>query len=58
MVIFVFNQPKNSKIMKKIILTTIALLTLSIVYSQNFKGHASGTFGILNAKIRLQYEIP
>ena len=44
--------------MKKIILTTIALLTLSIVYSQNFKGHASGTFGILNAKIRLQYEIP
>jgi len=58
MVIFVFNQPKNSKIMKKIILTTIAFFALSITYSQSFKGHASGTFGILNAKIRLQYEIP
>ena len=44
--------------MKKIILTTIAFLTLSIAYSQSFKGHASGTFGILNAKIRVQYEIP
>jgi hypothetical protein len=38
---------------------TIAVLCIfNCSYSQNFTGHASGTFGILNGKIRLQYENP
>ena len=44
--------------MKKIILMTVALFAFGFTNAQNFKGHASGTIGILNAKIRLQYEMP
>jgi hypothetical protein len=43
--------------MKKIILV-VAILAFGFTNAQEFKGHASGTFGILNAKIRLQYELP
>ena len=44
--------------MKKIILTLICLLAFGFSNAQNFKGHASGTIGFLNPKIRLQYEHP
>ena len=45
--------------MKKVIsITIIAIFLTSFSYAQNFKGHASGTFGILNGKVRAQYEIP
>jgi len=35
-----------------------ALLYTTLTYAQNFKGHASGTFGIFNEKVRVQYEMP
>jgi len=44
--------------MKNLLLTILTFFTISFANSQSFKGHASGTFGILNAKIRVQYEIP
>ena len=43
--------------MKRIILV-VAIIAFGFTNAQDFKGHASGTFGILNAKIRLQYELP
>jgi len=43
--------------MKIALLFTVFFIT-SMSYAQNFKGHASGTFGLLNTKIRLQYEMP
>ena len=36
----------------------IAFFITSLSYAQNFKGHASGTLGIINAKVRVQYELP
>ena len=30
----------------------------NLVYGQDFKGHLSGSFGVLNPKIRIQYEKP
>ena len=45
--------------MKKKITFLIALLFVTtFLNAQDFKGNASGAFGILNAKIRLQYEMP
>ncbi len=35
-----------------------ALFITGLSYAQDFKGHASGTFGILNGKVRVQYEMP
>lgn len=42
--------------MKKTFL--LLMLISSISYGQNFKGHVSTGFGILNGKVRLQYEHP
>lgn len=36
----------------------IAFFITSLSYAQNFKGHASGTLGIINTKVRVQYELP
>lgn len=36
----------------------IAFFITSLSYAQNFKGHASGTLGIFNTKVRVQYELP
>ncbi|MEE4178785.1 MAG: DUF3575 domain-containing protein [Bacteroides sp.] len=36
----------------------IALFTSCFSYAQNFKGHVSGTLGIINTKVRVQYELP
>lgn len=44
--------------MRKIQVLFLSLFFLSSSYAQDFKGHVSGTFGILNPKIRLQYEHP
>lgn len=45
--------------MKKIITLSLAmLLSISSTYAQNFKGHISATFGIINPKARIQCEIP
>lgn len=45
--------------MKKIISLSLAVLaSITFMHAQSFKGHASGTFGILNAKYRFQYEMP
>lgn len=44
--------------MKKVLLAVFASMFVGTVFSQNFKGHASGTYGILNSKIRIQYELP
>ncbi len=44
--------------MKNTITILGALLISGLTYAQNFKGHASGSFGILNPKVRAQYEIP
>jgi hypothetical protein len=44
--------------MKKIILIGLSICAFGFTNAQDFKGHASGTIGILNAKIRLQYELP
>ena len=46
------------KMKMKITIFLTALFMTGLTYAQNFKGHASGTFGILNAKIRAQYEMP
>jgi hypothetical protein len=35
-----------------------ALLITSLTFAQGFKGNASGTFGIFNRKVRIQYEMP
>ncbi len=43
--------------MKKLLVSAILLAT-GFVNGQDFKGNISGTLGILNAKIRLQYEKP
>lgn len=37
-------------------MTTMSLTVLT--HAQEFKGNVSGTVGILNSKVRLQYEIP
>ncbi|MDB4089612.1 hypothetical protein N9544_08340 [Flavobacteriales bacterium] len=42
----------------KITMLFTALLFTTFTYAQDFKGHASGTFGILNGKVRVQYEMP
>jgi len=44
--------------MKNLLLTILTFFVISFANAQSFKGHDSGTIGILNAKIRLQYEIP
>ena len=31
---------------------------ITFTHAQNFKGHASGTIGIINPKVRVQYEMP
>lgn len=43
--------------MKKLLFTS-ALLILFIVSGFSFTGHISGTFGPLNSKFRIQYELP
>jgi hypothetical protein len=42
----------------KITMLLTALFSTGLSYAQSFKGHASGTFGIVNQKVRVQYEIP
>ena len=42
----------------KIAMLLIVFFTTSFSYAQNFKGHASGTLGIFNTKVRVQYELP
>ena len=45
--------------MKKIISLSLAVLaSITFMHAQSFKGHASGAFGILNLKYRVQYEMP
>lgn len=44
--------------MKKSTLFLTVLFMTSINFAQDFEGNASGTFGILNAKARIQYEMP
>lgn len=46
--------------MKKVILFLIVLFLFSSgkLFSQTFRGNISGTFGILNTKVRVQYERP
>ncbi len=43
--------------LKLTMLITASFIT-SLTYAQDFRGHASGTFGILNDKVRVQYEMP
>jgi hypothetical protein len=50
---FKFKTMRN-----KVTLLFAALLLTTLTYAQDFKGHASGTFGILNGKVRVQYELP
>lgn len=43
------------------VIVFISLLSLFLpdnIYSQGFRGHASGTIGLINVKLRAQYEIP
>ena len=42
----------------KIAMLFIAFFITSLSYAQNFKGHASGTLGLFNTKVRVQYELP
>ncbi len=42
----------------KITMLFIVLFSTGLIYAQNFKGHVSATYGIINEKIRLQYEMP
>ncbi len=44
--------------MKKIISTIVAALVFTITNAQDFKGNLSGTVGLLNSKVRIQYELP
>lgn len=44
--------------MKKTILIFILFSSFSLFYGQSFKGNISATYGILNSKIRVQYEHP
>jgi hypothetical protein len=44
--------------MKKITMLFTALFFTTLTFAQDFEGHASGTFGILNGKVRVQYEMP
>jgi hypothetical protein len=45
--------------MKKTLLLLVFIITASsLVFSQEFKHNVSGTFGILNPKVRIQYEAP
>lgn len=43
--------------MKITMLLTVLFIT-GLTYAQDYKRHASGTFGILNRKVRVQYEMP
>ena len=43
---------------KKHTLLFKALLFTTMKDAQNFTGHVSGTFGIINGKVRVQYEMP
>lgn len=42
----------------KLTLLFTALSISSLTYAQHFKGNVSGALGILNPKVRVQYEIP
>lgn len=42
----------------KILLSLIALMISGVMFSQSFKGNVSTMYGILNPKIRFQYEMP
>jgi hypothetical protein len=42
----------------KITMLFIVLFSTGLIYAQNFKGHVSGTYGRVNEKIRLQFELP
>jgi hypothetical protein len=42
----------------KITMLLTVLFSTGLMYAQNFKGHVSGTYGSVNEKIRLQYEMP
>jgi hypothetical protein len=44
--------------MKKLIFVSLFSIALLKINAQDFTHHISGTFGILNNKIRLQYEHP
>lgn len=44
------------KIKKTLLLTT--LIFTGLAHAQGFKGNASGSVGLLNSKVRIQYEIP
>ncbi len=50
---------QNQNNMKKTLLLIVFIFTAtSLVFSQEFKHNVSGTFGILNPKVRIQYEAP
>ena len=49
---------RKNKMKIKITMLLTALFITGLTYAQDFKGHASGTFGILNGKVRVQYEMP
>jgi len=36
----------------------IVLFISGLAYAQDFKGHVSGTYGIINPKVRFQFELP
>ncbi len=42
----------------KIVLLFLAFFIMSVSYAQNFKGHTSVTLGLINTKVRIQYEMP
>lgn len=45
--------------MKGILITVVATFWLATMsFGQSFKGHLSATFGVLNPKVRVQYERP
>jgi hypothetical protein len=44
--------------MKKTINLLIALFITTLAFAQDFKGNVSGTFGLINTKVRVQLEMP
>lgn len=44
--------------MKKLLVLSALLLAVTLTNAQDFKGAASGSLGLINFKIRLQYEQP
>ena len=49
---------RKNKMKIKITMLLTALFITGLTYAQDFKGHASGTFGLLYGQVRVQYEMP